>query len=119
MTAPDDPTASTTPTDPDAQESKNLQEMNEGPDKETGKIASEPDDTMTSAPTSSKTALRKLDFGFLPIPRWRRYDPDIPFKFSPALNYLFALAAIATVANLSVSSGTRPQNPSRRADTIE
>ena len=33
---------------------------------------------------------RTKDFGFIPIPRWRRYDPAKPFQFSMFLNYIFA-----------------------------
>ena len=33
---------------------------------------------------------RTKDFGFIPIPRWRRYDPAMPFQFSMFLNYIFA-----------------------------
>ena len=50
----------------------------------------------------NKAPLHSRDFGILPIPSHRRHDPDDPFKFSLALNYLFAFAATFTVANLYV-----------------
>lgn len=37
---------------------------------------------------------------FLPIPKRLRYHPDRPFPFGLALNFLFAAASTATVANL-------------------
>ncbi|GJN88655.1 hypothetical protein Rhopal_001621-T1 [Rhodotorula paludigena] len=38
------------------------------------------------------------DFGFLPIPRRCRYDPERPFEWSTALNWMLALGATVTVA---------------------
>ncbi|KAJ6455478.1 major facilitator superfamily domain-containing protein [Mycena sanguinolenta] len=40
------------------------------------------------------------DFGFLPIPRRLRYDPQKPFHFGLLLNVLFGFASTFTVANL-------------------
>ncbi|KAJ7914289.1 major facilitator superfamily domain-containing protein [Mycena leptocephala] len=40
------------------------------------------------------------DFGFLPIPRRLRYDPEKPFRFGLVLNVLFGFASTFTVANL-------------------
>lgn len=33
------------------------------------------------------------DFGFLPIPKSRRYDPKQPFKFTLLLNIIFGFAS--------------------------
>ena len=40
------------------------------------------------------------DFGFVPIPRARRYDPNKPFRFTLTLNIIFGFAATTTVSNL-------------------
>ncbi|KAF8838919.1 MFS general substrate transporter, partial [Paxillus ammoniavirescens] len=40
------------------------------------------------------------DFGFLPIPKRLRYDPDEPFYFGLLLNASFGFASTLTVANL-------------------
>ncbi|KAJ7776834.1 major facilitator superfamily domain-containing protein [Mycena maculata] len=40
------------------------------------------------------------DFGFLPIPRRLRYDPEKPFHFGLLLNVLFGFASTFIVANL-------------------
>ncbi|KIJ05057.1 hypothetical protein PAXINDRAFT_21661 [Paxillus involutus ATCC 200175] len=40
------------------------------------------------------------DFGFLPVPKRLRYDPDKPFHFGLFLNASFGFASTLTVANL-------------------
>ncbi|KAJ7101552.1 major facilitator superfamily domain-containing protein [Mycena belliarum] len=40
------------------------------------------------------------DFGFIPIPRRLRYDPEKPFHFGLLLNVLFGFASTFIVANL-------------------
>ncbi|KAF8194412.1 major facilitator superfamily domain-containing protein [Mycena galopus ATCC 62051] len=45
-------------------------------------------------------ALMTHDFGFLPIPRRLRYDPQKPFHFGIVLNALFGFASTFIVANL-------------------
>ncbi|WVQ98877.1 hypothetical protein IAU59_006008 [Kwoniella sp. CBS 9459] len=48
--------------------------------------------------------IRKLDFGFLPIPKSRRHDPrkkvDVEFGFTWRMNLVFAVAATVSVMNL-------------------
>lgn len=46
---------------------------------------------------------RTRDFGVLPIPRRRQYDPDKPFEFNLLLNSVMAAAATFVVANLYVN----------------
>ncbi|KAF7357363.1 putative transporter YgaY [Mycena sanguinolenta] len=60
-----------------------------GPSADSGPVAHEK--TMT---------LMTHDFGFLPIPRRLRYDPQKPFHFGLLLNVLFGFASTFTVANL-------------------
>ncbi|KAK1924941.1 membrane protein [Papiliotrema laurentii] len=49
-------------------------------------------------------AIRKKDFGFLPIPKSKRHDPNVPpeeqFGFTWRMNLVFAGAATVTVMNL-------------------
>ncbi|KAJ7819645.1 major facilitator superfamily domain-containing protein [Mycena olivaceomarginata] len=46
------------------------------------------------------TPLMTHDFGFVPIPRRLRYDPQKPFHFGLVLNVLFGFASTFIVANL-------------------
>ena len=48
-----------------------------------------PKDAVAAGSQAPAQKPRKLDYGFLPIPKSRRYDPD-GIQFSPLLNYLFA-----------------------------
>lgn len=43
---------------------------------------------------------RTKDFGFLPIPQWRQYDPARPFKFSMWLNYVFAFVSLSALSRI-------------------
>ena len=47
----------------------------------------------------SRKPIRKRDFGFLPIPKNRRHDPNLKpeeqFKFSLRMNIVFAVAAVS------------------------
>ncbi|KAA1478166.1 MFS general substrate transporter [Dentipellis sp. KUC8613] len=49
---------------------------------------------------ASRKHERPLDFGFIPIPSWNRYDPSQPREFSLLLNMLFGLSCTFSVANL-------------------
>lgn len=40
-----------------------------------------------------KEPLRTVDFGFLPIPSFCRYDPDKPFKLGYSVALVFAAAS--------------------------
>nr|VWP02198.1 Nucleosome assembly protein 1 [Ganoderma boninense] len=42
----------------------------------------------------------RKDFGFLPIPKRVRYDPDRPFHFGLLMNVIFGVASTFTVSNL-------------------
>jgi hypothetical protein len=58
------------------------------------------------------TPLMTHDFGFVPIPRRLRYDPQKPFHFGLVLNVLFGFASTFIVANLyycQVRVGINPQ----------
>jgi len=46
------------------------------------------------------TSLTAKDFGFLPIPKRLRYDPDKSFHFGLFLNLAFGVATAFTAANL-------------------
>jgi hypothetical protein len=47
---------------------------------------------------------RRTNLGFLPIPSRLRYSPDHPFKFSLALNIVFAIVSTAAVTQLYIST---------------
>ncbi|KAJ3721378.1 major facilitator superfamily domain-containing protein [Lentinula guzmanii] len=52
-------------------------------------------------PSSEKTNITSpKDFGFLPVPKRLRYDPDNPFHFGMFLNILFGVTSTFSVANL-------------------
>ncbi|WVF72050.1 hypothetical protein IAT40_006862 [Kwoniella sp. CBS 6097] len=57
-----------------------------------------------SHPPHDEIKIRKLDFGFLPIPKNRRHDPrkkpDVEFGFTWRMNLVFAVAATVSVMNL-------------------
>ncbi|GAA5877733.1 hypothetical protein JCM1840_003342 [Sporobolomyces johnsonii] len=42
----------------------------------------------------------RFHFGFLPIPKRCRYDPERPFRFSSTLNWMLAATSTLTVANV-------------------
>ncbi|CEQ39854.1 SPOSA6832_01402, partial [Sporobolomyces salmonicolor] len=44
----------------------------------------------------------RFHFGFLPIPRRCRYDPERPFRFSSTLNWMLAATSTLTVANVYI-----------------
>ncbi|KAG9126690.1 hypothetical protein FRC07_002383 [Ceratobasidium sp. 392] len=48
--------------------------------------------SQTNPAQAAKEAIRKLDFGFLPIPARLQYDPDNPSHFGLALNIFFGAA---------------------------
>ncbi|KAJ3999822.1 MFS superfamily [Lentinula boryana] len=53
------------------------------------------------SPSSEKTTITSpKDFGFLPVPKRLRYDPDNPFHFGMFLNILFGVTSTFSVANL-------------------
>jgi hypothetical protein len=53
----------------------------------------------TPALAAETSAGPSKDFGFLPIPKCCRYDPQTPFVFSMFLNVFFGVSATLTVAN--------------------
>ncbi|KAF9219145.1 MFS general substrate transporter [Gyrodon lividus] len=61
-------------------------------------------ETEVGAPTpdfvADKDVVPSTDFGFLPIPKRLRYDPDKPFHFGLLLNASFGFACTFIVANL-------------------
>jgi hypothetical protein len=57
-------------------------------------------DSGAVAPEKTTATPMTHDFGFLPIPRRLRYDPEKPFRFGLVLNVLFGFASTFTVANL-------------------
>lgn len=52
------------------------------------------------APIVTEFQVSTTNLFFLPVPKRLRYHPDRPFHFGLALNFLFAAASTATVANL-------------------
>jgi hypothetical protein len=68
-----------------------------------------------SSPTPAPTEVQSLpdaptidrDFGFLPIPRSRRYDPEQPFKFTLLLNVIFGFASTCSECSFSNINFTR------------
>ncbi|KAG6826980.1 hypothetical protein H0H92_013685 [Tricholoma furcatifolium] len=59
---------------------------------------------VVSTPEQTTTAtIQAYDFGFLPIPRRLRYDPEKPFQFGLLLNIVFGLSSTFTLTrSLSV-----------------
>jgi hypothetical protein len=52
-----------------------------------------------TTPTQDWT-IRTKDFGFIPIPRRRRYDPNVPFQFTMLLNIIFGFASTTSMSIL-------------------
>ncbi|KZP00314.1 MFS general substrate transporter [Calocera viscosa TUFC12733] len=69
--------------------------------------AQDPERTGVVEPSSGEekvdVPIRRLDFGFLPIPKSQRHDPAVGFKFTTLLNVVFGVASTFTVANLYYS----------------
>ncbi|EJU06679.1 MFS general substrate transporter [Dacryopinax primogenitus] len=63
----------------------------------TGVVESSPEHEKANEP------IRTRDFGFLPIPKKQRHDPNVGFKFTTLLNAVFGVASTFTVANLYYS----------------
>jgi len=57
---------------------------------------------LTNTSTSPRNTIRKVDFGFLPIPKNRRHDPNLKpeeqFLFSWRMNLVFATAAVSLLS---------------------
>ncbi|QRW07573.1 major facilitator superfamily transporter [Ceratobasidium sp. AG-Ba] len=56
--------------------------------------------TLAGDSQSTKTPIRRFDFGFVPILSHLRHDPERPFHFGLSLNLFFGLASTLTVGNL-------------------
>lgn len=55
-----------------------------------GSLNERPEENIPADDKPADFQERTCDFLFLPIPKSRRYNPDKPFHFSMATNYLFA-----------------------------
>ncbi|OJA21284.1 hypothetical protein AZE42_08122 [Rhizopogon vesiculosus] len=56
--------------------------------------------SVSSIVAAQTDRIRSNDFGYLPIPRRLRYDPDKPFHFGMLLNVSFGIGSTFVVANL-------------------
>ncbi|TFY58434.1 hypothetical protein EVG20_g8152 [Dentipellis fragilis] len=66
-------------------------------EKATDLIPATPTDPSVTVPCGDECP---LDFGFIPVPGWNRYDPSQPRRFSLLLNTVFGISCTFSVANL-------------------